>query len=191
MRQNRPIATLCNYGDWLAKAEYDLSEFHDTSSVYALANCLLSLNALPEWIVNDQTARPKLKAIARTKLRIMTNDDPSFTFDPNKLGQVDHQLRFIRMFCNHAKHSKPKKIVDRIRMCAPYPVKYPKRFDHLSLAGAIISGEDLARGVILFWRGLIPTTDEQIAEVQRRTVNPNRRPFSIAEARKRSRPFDA
>jgi len=33
-------------------------------------------------------------------------------------------------------------------------------------------------------------TDEQIAEVQRRTVA-SRKIFSIAEARKRSRPFDA
>jgi hypothetical protein len=34
-------------------------------------------------------------------------------------------------------------------------------------------------------------TDEQIAEVQRRTVNPSRKLFSIAEARKRWHHYDA
>jgi len=36
-----------------------------------------------------------------------------------------------------------------------------------------------------------PLTDEQIGDLQRRMVNPNRRSFSIAETRERSRRFDA
>ena len=38
----------------------------------------------------------------------MRDDSNNFDLDVGKLDEIDHQLRLVRIFCNHAKHGKKK-----------------------------------------------------------------------------------
>jgi hypothetical protein len=70
MRQLR-IKTLNTYNDWLDKAKYEHSKYKESWSIYDLTNCLLTLNALPEWIKNCKSAPENLKSLASEKITIM------------------------------------------------------------------------------------------------------------------------
>ncbi len=94
----KKIPTLTTYKDRMEKSIHDLKLYE---------NCFLSLNALPEWIINSDDVPNTLREVAQKKLLIM-QERPSikadFTFDEQKLDHIDQQLRLIRIFCNHSKH---------------------------------------------------------------------------------------
>lgn len=79
-----------------------------------------------------------------------------FELDTNKLDEVDHQLRLIRVFCNHAKHGDVKKnskgdIIDRITMSAKFPLTFPVKFNHLKIGDKNIHAAPVVESVISFW----------------------------------------
>lgn len=97
------LPELNNYKDLLAKLEYDKSRLSKTSHIYELLDCLLTLNALPEWISNSQSEKNSLKNIADEKIQIMKGH--IFKFDENLINEdINQKLRIIRLVCNHAKH---------------------------------------------------------------------------------------
>ena len=155
MRKFRRIPTLTNYHDWLRKAELDSELFKQTSSVYDITNCLLTLNAVPDWIANDTEAPDNLIKLAQAKIKIMKGID--FTFDFNRIDDIDHKLRFIRMYSNHSKHAVPIKPITKIEMCATYQAEHPIRFDKFAFDGMVVEAEQIAEGVISFWRQHIPS----------------------------------
>ena len=144
------LDTLSKYQDWLRKAKYELSRYRDSNSVYDLANCLLTLNALPEWVAKSDNAPSKLRDIANSKLSIMRGEQ-GFQLSSDKLNLIDHQLRFIRLFCNHAKHGDPKELLPQITLCEPIPVVFPNKFDHIHIGNKFIPVVPIVESVIHFW----------------------------------------
>ncbi len=147
------IPTLDSYKDWLEKAEYELNKYEETSSVYDLSNCFLSLNALPEWILNSEHATSDLKELADSKLQIMKFE----TLDIEKVKNYDlnQLLRLVRLFCNHAKHSKEKEGFKRIRLYDTSPVSLPMKFEYLTIGNNEEDGVksiELLKTIINFWR---------------------------------------
>lgn len=143
------VHELSTYRDWLAKAEHELRRYQDTHDVYDLANALLTLNALPEWIKKSATAPQPLRSIARAKIRVMKGK--GFKLDRSRLHELDHQLRLIRLFCNHAKHSDSKAEFDRISMCTRFPATFPVRFDHMQVGDQAIEALPIVKEVVRFW----------------------------------------
>ncbi|WP_299775535.1 hypothetical protein [uncultured Pseudoteredinibacter sp.] len=148
MKSNR-IRTLNVYSDWLEKAKYELSRFEQSSGVYDMANCFLTLNALPEWIEKSDEAPGKLKNVATQKILIMKGQN--FDLDENKLDQIDHQLRLVRLFCNHAKHGSSKDKLEHISMSAPFPLSFPVEFEFLKVGSEFVRVVSVLDGVLNFW----------------------------------------
>jgi hypothetical protein len=95
-----------NAYDMLAKAKRDLEKLEVTNDIDDFINCMLSLNALPEWIKKDDffSSITKEKAIV---IEYIMKEGSSFTSpnDFNLRENTNHQLRLIRAFCNHIKHA--------------------------------------------------------------------------------------
>lgn len=156
--KNIKINTLQNYDDWLNKAKHEFSLYSQTRGVYELANCFLTLNCLPEWISKSGHAPQELKNIAENKIRIMKGDKNQFLLDPEKLDQIDHQLRLIRVFCNHTKHGDKKQAIVEITMSATFPLQFPITFDHLRVDSKNIHIDPIIESVIDFWEKSIKHT---------------------------------
>jgi len=97
------IPSLTDYQDWFEKAKHDYKILNKSNEIFDLVDCLLSLNALPEWVSKSDHATERLKNLANEKIMVMKGI--KFKLDTSKIGRdIDHQLRFIRIFCNHSKH---------------------------------------------------------------------------------------
>lgn len=153
------IPTLTDYKDFLRKAIYDYDRYSHTHGVYDLADCLLTLNSLPEWIKESDEAPDDLKSVADEKILIMKDKMPGFVFDEYKLDEIDQQLRFIRIFCNHAKHGEPKEKLPQISMGTPLPATFPITFDYIDVGDTSYLAIDLIKNVVDFWKALIPLGD--------------------------------
>ena len=146
------------YSDWLEKAKLELSRFENSISVYDMANCFLTLNALPEWIAKSDNAKQELKELAARKIEVMKGIN--FELDENKLNELDHQLRLIRLFCNHSKHGDKKKQFKHISMGPeePFKMNFPIKFDHLFVGSELVKISVVLENVINFWVGEIENT---------------------------------
>lgn len=145
------IPELSNYKDWLEKAKYELARYKETSNVYDLANVFLTLNALPEWISKSDSAPTALRTIATQKVHIMQGAQNTFNLDEEKLDQIDHQLKLIRLFCNHAKHGVKKEKIQSITMSTPLPAVFPIRFDHIKVGNRNMPALPILESVINYW----------------------------------------
>jgi len=48
--------------------------------------------------------------------------------------ELNQRLRIIRLFCNHAKHSKKKQGIKAINMTTQsFPIPFPIKFDHFEV----------------------------------------------------------
>jgi hypothetical protein len=150
------IPTLSVYSDWLEKAKYELLRFEKSCGVYDMANCFLTLNAIPEWIDKSDDAPSKLKELAISKIAIMKGKN--FDLDENRLGELDHQLRLIRLFCNHSKHGDPKEKLEHMSMSAFFPLTFPVKFEFLSVGHKSVKVFDLLQSVINFWSSEMQNT---------------------------------
>jgi len=146
----KKIPILKTYFDWLEKAKYELSKFEQSCNAYDMANCFLTLNAIPEWIEKSDDSPEELKELAKEKIAIMRGEN-NFALDENKLGELDHQLRLIRLFCNHSKHSKLKEKLKHISMSSSFPLEFPIRFTDLSVGSEFIEAHGILKNVIEFW----------------------------------------
>jgi hypothetical protein len=159
MRNAHPKPTLGGYSQWLRKAEHDLRQFRTSGHPYDIANCLLSLNALWDWVINDPNSPHELIAAAKAKRNAVSS--VRFDIDEMRRGSIDHKLKLVRMFCNHAKHGAARGSLKSIALGALYPAAYPIRFDHLILDDASVDANVLAADVIAFWRIHIPKRARQ------------------------------
>lgn len=150
----KKIATLNNYIDWYEKARYDFCRYEETSGVYELADCLLTLNALPEWIAESKEAPQSLKTLALSKLQIMKGKQ-GFIFDETQLDDIDQKLRFIRLFCNHSKHGEPKEKFPKIEMSAHFDLSFPVKFEYITIGDRSILAREILTEVLEFWRNNI------------------------------------
>jgi hypothetical protein len=105
------IPSLIDYKDLFLKAKYDFKQLSESNDIFDFVDCLLTLNALPEWISKSNEAPKELKTLADEKIKIMKGERYGFHLEEDKIGNsIDHQLRFIRLFCNHTKHKDNKNI---------------------------------------------------------------------------------
>jgi hypothetical protein len=145
------IPTLESYEDWLKKAKKEFEDYKRTYSVYDLANCLLSLNALPEWIREDHHAPSELKTLSQEKIKIMKHHQ--LNIEKLKEFEIDNCLRLTRLFCNHAKHSKAKDSFVKISTAISLPANYPLTFKELVVGNNndTIEADKLLKKIIDFW----------------------------------------
>lgn len=146
MKAFSKIPTLSCYADWLVKAKTELVRFEETYNIYDAINCLLSLNCLPSWVENSN-ADDTVKKLAEKKEGIMKYHE----LDLNNLSHIDNKLRLIRLFCNHAKHSKPKDGFVNIQQAASIPTKLPAKLEYLRVGTSSVKIIDLCNQVIEFW----------------------------------------
>lgn len=149
------LPELNNFEDLLNKLKYDRERLSKTSHIYELLDCLLTLNALPEWIENSQNDFVQLKKIAKEKIKMMK--DPNFKIDENHLFEsIDQKLKLIRLVCNHAKHNKKdNNVIPKIlrEYDASFPMKFPAKFGFvISIGNRRIDAEFIVDEVTNFWK---------------------------------------
>ena len=149
------LPKLENFNDLIVKLDYEIKQHIESNHIYDLLNCLLTLNSLPEWIVNSQTASKELKQIATEKIKIMKGNN-GFSFDEKLLfNDINHQLRFIRIMCNHTKHKTDSKEIPIIESIpgTTFPMLLPARFCIIISIGTLkIDGAFLVFQVAQFWK---------------------------------------
>ncbi|MEK6152137.1 hypothetical protein WIW50_02700 [Flavobacteriaceae bacterium 3-367] len=123
------LPQITDYRGLLEKLKFDLNRYKKGNNIYELLDCLMTLNAIPEWIINSKNTKPDLMRLAREKLAIMKGEN-SFILDARKLSSdIDHQLRFIRLICNHSKHKTDSELIPKIQskyggiLPASFPIK--------------------------------------------------------------------
>ena len=144
------VPILFVYSGWLEKAKHELSLFKESYNVYDLTNCFLTLNALPEWIQKSNQAPEALKELATNKIDIMKTGSE---MDENKLDDLDHQLRLIRLFSNQSKHGETKEKLGLITLVSKGPLKFefPVKCDHLCIGTEVVDIFNVLENVIEFW----------------------------------------
>ena len=151
------LPVLDNFHDLLKKLDYDIERLAKTNNIYELLDCFLTLNAIPEWIVNSSTENKPLKEIASQKLKIMKGHQ--FDFDENLLFQdLDQKLRLIRLVCNHAKHKTDSIHIPKINreLGCGIPMMIPAKFGFvISIGKQRVDAEYLVFEVARFWKLLI------------------------------------
>ena len=153
MMNIQPIPTLNTYQDWLKKAEKEFNDYSNSFNVYDFANCLLSLNALPEWISKTENISSELKEIVDNKLIIMR----TYQIDIKNLKKfdIDNCLRLTRTFSNHTKHNDAKDSFIKISMSSKLPAQLPMKFEYLTIGNNednFIEAKELLNTIIKFWK---------------------------------------
>ena len=149
---------LRNYLDLMNKLEYDLEKYSKNNNIYEFFNCLMTLNAIPEWIRNSDNSSSKLKEFANEKLsNIIANKN--FKLDYNLLeSEIDHKLRFIRLTCNHLKHRNNNKEIPLIKsqyggmLPATFPIKL---YNIIAIGEKSFDAEFILLDVAKFWKRII------------------------------------
>lgn len=140
MMHSNSIPTMNNFQDLFKKAKYDFERFKADASIYSFIDCLLTLNALPDWIKNSEVENDSLNMI------IVAMQKNELVAD-NILTDIEVTLRFIRFYANHAKHNKSIKMV----MCATFPLELPIRFKYIQVGELTIDSVEILKKVIDFW----------------------------------------
>lgn len=145
------IPQLLGHTDWLEKAKFEMQRYAETRNLFDLANTFLTLNALPEWISKSNSSSIRLRALADHKINIMQGAHNTFHLDEEKLHELDHQLRLIRLFCNHSKHADPKSKLPQITMSARFPATFPINFDEIQVGSTTVAVLPILESVIKYW----------------------------------------
>lgn len=144
-----------NYFDLIKKLDYDLKRYQRNNHIYELLDCIMTLNALPEWIIESLEASDSLKKLAFEKIQIMKGLN-GFIFDEDKLNSdLDHKLRFIRLICNHSKHKTDSKQIRIIKSAwgATLSMTLPAKLDFIiEIGNQEIDAEELINDVANFWK---------------------------------------
>jgi hypothetical protein len=149
------IPEIADYNDLLKKLEFDMKRYRTNNHSYELIDCIMTLNALPEWITKTESTSMELREIANEKISIMKGRN-GFEFDETLISsEIDHQLRFIRLFCNHTKHKTESGIIPKIisRYGATFPMTLPaKLFNMIALGKTEFDAEFLIMNIYEFWK---------------------------------------
>ncbi|WKB80826.1 hypothetical protein QYR09_13860 [Cellulophaga lytica] len=154
-KKSEIIPKISNFYDLLKKLEYDLKRYNKNNHSYEFIDCIMSLNALPEWIKNSTYAKDSLKKIAIEKETIMKGNN-GFKLDESKImSDIDHQLRFIRLFCNHSKHKTDSGHIPCIisKYGATFPITFPGKLQNIITIGkSEFDAESLLNNTFNFWK---------------------------------------
>ncbi|WP_231490338.1 hypothetical protein [Pedobacter sp. Leaf170] len=148
------IPNLANYDNLLAKLEYDLQRYLENNHTYSMLDCLMGINAIPEWILHTDTAPAQLKTIAAQKIEVMKG--VGFIFDPANLdADLDTQLGFVRLTCNHSKHKTDSPHIPRIKTigAATFPMVFPATFTPMMFIGdKQVNAAKIIKAALDFWK---------------------------------------
>jgi hypothetical protein len=144
MMHIKSIPTMNNFQDLSKKAKYDFERFKTDGSIYSFIDCLLTLNALPDWIKNSEVENDHLN-------RIIDSMQHKELIADKILTDIDDTLRFIRFYANHSKHNKSIKM----EMSAAFPLEFPIRFKYIQVGELAIDSVEILKKVIDFWDGYI------------------------------------
>lgn len=149
------IPEISSFEHLLKKLEYDLERYSKYNHSYVLIDCIMSLNALPEWINNSANIPDELKELARAKELIMKGNN-GFELDESQLKfDIDHQLRFVRLFCNHSKHKTDSGQIPKIISTygAAFPMTLPAKLYNFMAVGSLeFDAEYLLLKVYNYWK---------------------------------------
>jgi len=147
------IPHLENYKDLFEKILYDYELFiKNRNPKYDLMNCFMGLNSIPEWLMNDPNVTSDIKHIGKQKNEVM-KDRTKIPFDVNQIRtSLDHQLKFIRLYCNHTKHKTDW--IPEIQMYeGGFPYTFPIKFyAFIAIGKDNYDVEHLVLNVINFWK---------------------------------------
>lgn len=148
---------LSSYKDLFQKLEYDLVRFSKTNHIYELLDCFMTLNAIPEWIINSSEVDMVSKEIIQIKLQIMKGQN--FDFNEEFLSEsIDQKLRLVRLVCNHAKHKTDSPLIPKIERIydATFPLILPAKFGYIiSIGKHRVDAETLIKELKNFWKDLL------------------------------------
>jgi hypothetical protein len=149
------IPEIYDFKDLFKKLDYDIVRFGKNNHIYELIDCLMTLNALPEWIKKSDTSSEELKLLAIQKEKIMKGEN-GFQLDVNLIdSDINHQLRLIRLFCNHSKHKTDSGQIPIIysEYGATLPMTLPaKLFNIIAIGNMGFDVEFLIHSVTDFWK---------------------------------------
>ncbi len=156
------IPEIETYEDLFKKVLFDFNRYKtNLNHPYDLMNCLLGLNALPEWLVSDPNANAQLQLMGKQKNEVM-KDNVKVPFDLSQIGMsIDHQLKFIRLYCNHSKHNTKNNLIPTIKVTqGSFPYTLPiKFFNFISIGNNNYDVEYLLNDVIDFWQKAFSVTN--------------------------------
>jgi hypothetical protein len=154
MTNKEIIPEISDFNDLLKKLEYDLKRYQKNNHSYELIDCIMTLNSLPEWIIKTESISKELQELTKRKISIMKGKD--FEFDESKIeSDINHQLRFIRLFCNHTKHKTESGQIPKIisRYGATLPMLLPaKLYNMIALGKTEFDAEFLINNIYNFWK---------------------------------------
>ena len=155
MKNKEIIPEISDFKDLMKKFEFDLKRYQKNNHSYELIDCIMTLNALPEWIINTEGVSVELKELTEIKISIMKGQN-GFEFDESLIeSDINHQLRFIRLFCNHTKHKTESGIIPKIvsKYGATFPITFPAKFYNLlALGKKEFDAELLIYNIYEFWK---------------------------------------
>lgn len=148
---------LDNYKILVEKLKFDLNRYSKNNSIYILLDCFFTLNALPEWIIKGEIDI-NLKTLVQEKISVMKGLN-NFTLNEGFIRtDIDHQLRLIRLICNHAKHKKDAKSLPIIKtkyggtLPATFPIKL---YNIIAIGEFECDAEYIMHNVADFWIDLL------------------------------------
>lgn len=146
------IQNLVDYKDFIKKSRYNFDKFCKEENTYNFLDCILTLNAIPEWII-DSEAPEKLQDIAKEKLQIMKT---AWDNELNSLETIDEKLMVIRLISNHSKHNASQSFPKvSFQSGMAFPITFPAKFSHLSIGDKTITAKGLLLKIIEFWENEI------------------------------------
>jgi hypothetical protein len=116
--------------DMLNKVKYDFKRHCENNDIYSFMDCLLSLNAIPEWIKEDNRTSVEMKANIKELIEFMKFG----SFDD--LSSIENKLRLIRLICNHSKHGALKSF-PKVKSIngSSFPMTFPIEFGTFVVLG--------------------------------------------------------
>ncbi|ASV29003.1 hypothetical protein [Maribacter cobaltidurans] len=157
------LPQITDYIGLMGKLKYNLDRYKKDNNIYELLDCLMTLNAIPEWIVNSKNTKTSLTQIAEEKLAIMKGKN-GFILDETKLSlNINHQLRLIRLICNHSKHKTDSILIPRIqkKYGGTLPASFPiKLYNIIAIGENEYDAEYLLNSVANFWFDAVKLENE-------------------------------
>ena len=114
--------------DMLDKAKYDFKRHCEDNDIYSFMDCLLSLNAIPDWIKKDDRIPDEKKDYIDDLINFMKHGET------DDLSLIENKLRLVRLICNHTKHGgkkgEAKHLIPNVRTISgfSFPITFPIRF---------------------------------------------------------------
>ncbi len=148
------LPQISDYKGLIEKLKYDLDRYKNSNHIYELLDCLMTLNAIPEWIINSRNTELDLRQLAEDKLTIMKGKN-GFILDERRVScDINHQLRFIRLICNHSKHKTNSELIPKVQSKhgGTFPASFPIKLYNIVAIGEIeYDAEYLIDNVAKFW----------------------------------------